>query len=247
MTGSAPLSLAGRQSGPGVAMPPVFSAGSTGAKHPLLLRAGAAGGQYSEELRAHSDQLRRLAFRNSFNSRRVGGVGVPGEASPSTPHPCTGRYLPAGAPRRASSLLAPLGVGARSAANNKTAAGGLVRLPPETGTLQPARLRGGASAQSPLARVVGAPCRADLNAIAKPSTELASLANNGAILNPTHPPRRLQPIKPRSPCSTTALDFHRHRGFHRSRATNLAGRCRANNPHPVGCVFQSPYNRHNKV
>ena len=204
-------------------MPPVFGAGSTGAKHPLLLRAG------GHDERAHSDQLRRLAFRNSYNSRRVG------EPSPSTPHPSTGRYLPA-ASRRAS-LLPPLSARSKNA--------GLVRLPPETGTLGPPRLR--APAQSPLTRVVGklsatAPYRTDPSA--KP-TELASLANSAAT--PTHPPSRLQPIKPRSPCSTTALDFHRHRGFHRSRATNLAGRCRANNPHPVGCVFQSPYNRHNKV
>ena len=55
-------------------------------------------------------------------------------------------------------------------------------------------------------------------------------------------------LAPAPPCSTTVLDFHRHPVQHTPRS--LAQRCgtpRGNNPHPVGLVFQSPYNRHRKV
>ncbi len=64
-----------------------------------------------------------------------------------------------------------------------------------------------------------------------------------------------RPLTPAPPCSTTSLDFHRHPKavFHEAgplSAGSWLRRCatpRGNNPHPVGLVFQSPYNRHGKV
>ena len=59
---------------------------------------------------------------------------------------------------------------------------------------------------------------------------------------------RAAPTPPLAPCSTTTLDFHRHPiQSPRSPRTWRCGTPRGNNPHPVGLVFQSPYNRHNKV
>ena len=59
---------------------------------------------------------------------------------------------------------------------------------------------------------------------------------------------RVAPTPPLAPCSTTTLDFHRHPlQSPRPPRTWRRGTPRGNNPHPVGLVFQSPYNRHNKV
>ena len=60
------------------------------------------------------------------------------------------------------------------------------------------------------------------------------------------------PPAPAPPCSTTALDFHRRsiRQLQREIYNGTGSRIdtpRGNNPHPVGLVFQSPYNRHRKV
>ena len=59
---------------------------------------------------------------------------------------------------------------------------------------------------------------------------------------------RVAPTPPLAPCSTTTLDFHRHPNQSpRAPRTWRCGTPRGNNPHPVGLVFQSPYNQHNKV
>lgn len=59
---------------------------------------------------------------------------------------------------------------------------------------------------------------------------------------------RVAPTPPLAPCSTTTLDFHRHPNQSpRAPRTWRCGTPRGNNPHPVGLVFQSPYNQHNKA
>ncbi len=83
----------------------------------------------------------------------------------------------------------------------------------------------------------------------------------GDTLKPSRATEDLDDCRPPTPaplCSTTSLDFHRHPMSTALRQmTGLGGRgamgperCatpRGNNPHPVGLVFQSPYNRHGKV
>ena len=197
-------------------MPTTLSAGSTGAKHPRILRT---------DDRVNPDELRRLAMRNLFYSRDT--------RESSTPHPSTGRYLPS-VSRRSSfktSLLSPRGT--------LWEHGEPVKLPSVIGPLPPLKARATAPESPLLARNGGklSQTPSNLRPLGLPTAPAPSFALSGRGRRPS----------PRPPCSTTALDFRRHRGVPRSRETSGPGQCRANNPHPVGLVFQSPYNRHNKV
>lgn len=53
--------------------------------------------------------------------------------------------------------------------------------------------------------------------------------------------------RPAPPCTTTHLDYCRHPANPANSRLIRRGTPRANNPHPVGLYFQSPYNRDGKV
>lgn len=55
------------------------------------------------------------------------------------------------------------------------------------------------------------------------------------------------PLRPAPPCTTTHLDYYRHPANPANSRLIRRGTPRANNPHPVGLYFQSPYNRDGKV
>lgn len=55
------------------------------------------------------------------------------------------------------------------------------------------------------------------------------------------------PPRPAPPCTTTHLDYYRHPASPANSRLIRRGTPRANNPHPVGLYFQSPYNRDGKV
>lgn len=56
------------------------------------------------------------------------------------------------------------------------------------------------------------------------------------------------PPRPAPPCTTTHLDYSRHPGNPAANSRLVRrGTPRANNPHPVGLYFQSPYNKDGKV
>ena len=57
---------------------------------------------------------------------------------------------------------------------------------------------------------------------------------------------KLLDVSPKAPCSTSSLHYIPHT-FTKPLTREVRSATRHNNPHPVGLVFQSPYNRNGQV
>ena len=85
--------------------------------------------------------------------------------------------------------------------------------------------------------------------VALPSNSQQKTNNNDtSALKRSSSYSELQPIEPNPslPCSTNTIEYGSTTQCARS-TYNRTSSARSNNPHPVGLVFQSPYNRHSKV
>lgn len=199
------------------------------------------------------DELRRKAIRNSYDSR----------SRCLTPHPR--RFLPA------LSLFSLAGRPLSPTAGSRIVTSTVDKPLPRRNGASHSRVIGRRSQQNHLERLHSSFSAASASRTRElppvstlhrrgsfSESNIAARCRNaseGPIpTTPTEDVDASRSLTPAPPCSTTTLDFHRHPltalRAAGSGAVSVLQRCatpRGNNPHPVGLVFQSPYNRHGKV